>query len=305
MKPSDTTFARDAGSIHPSIVSQFESKKKLTVPKQGTAKEYAGLNDDSTYSEYAWEFLRRNRFYQAMVDGTGPSFDLAQWGYRPTAAHEAGFGLQRVKHYSESHEDSLPHWTPIAAMVDRMQDTVAHFKHHQPRIEYPGAQVAVVCDLAPVFGPATVALQTQADFAVKYLERLLNTGNLLQTSRATGGDTAKESTNKPNRQLLRGCLRLADLLSNPQTLLSEGTEHLPMAKRRGKPGMISIEQAATLLPDYDVAVDKRSTITDRQRRDRAYRYAENAWKLIYGWECLSLLKFGDWDLPPLKNAAPL
>lgn len=136
MNPPDTTLARDAGSIHPPMVSQFEPKKKLAVPKQGSAKEYAALNDDSA-SEYAWEFLRRNRFYQAMVDGTRPSFDLAQWGYRPTAAHEAGFGLQRVKHYSEGHDDSLPHWTPIAAMVDRMQDTVAHFKHHQPRIEIP------------------------------------------------------------------------------------------------------------------------------------------------------------------------
>jgi hypothetical protein len=301
MNPPDTTLARDAGSVHPPMVSQFEPNKKLAVPKFGSAKEYAALNDDSLYSEYAWEFLRRNRFYQAMVDGTRPSFDLAQWGYRPTAAHEAGFGLQCVKHYSESHDDSPPQWTPIEAMVDRMKDTVAHFKHHKPRIEYPGAQVAVVFDLAPVFGPATVALQTQADFAVKYLERLLTTGNLLQTSRATGGEAAKESTNKPNRQLLRGYLRLADILSNPQTLLSEGTDHLPMAKRRGKPGMLTIEQAATLLPDYDVADDKRSTITDRQRRDRAYRYAENAWKLIYGWECLSILKFDQLELPSLKR----
>lgn len=305
MIPSNTAFAREVGRIHPTIVEHFEPKKILGAPRPGTAKEYAALNDDSFYSEYAWEFLRRNRFYQAMVDGTNPSFDLAQWGYRPTPAHEAGFGLQRVKHYSESHNDSLPRWTPIAAMVDRMQDTVAHFKHHQPRIEYPGAQVAVVFDLAPVFGPGTLALQTQADLAVKYLERLLSTSNLLQTSRTTGGEAARESTNKPNRQLLRGYLRLADLLSNPQTLLSEGTEHLPMAKRRGKPGMITIEQAATLLPDYDVADDKRQTITDAQRCDRAYRYADKAWKMIYGWECLGLLKFDEWDLPPPKNAAPL
>lgn len=305
MVPSDTTLIRDPGGVHPPIVAPFEPKKKLPVPKMGTTKEYAGLTDNSTYSEYAWEFLRRNRFYQAMVDGHRPSFDLAQWGYRPTLAHEPGFGLKRVKHYSESHKDSLPLWSPIAAMVDRMQDTIAHYKHLQPRIEYPGAQVAVVFDLAPVFGPGTVALQTQADIAVKYLERLLNTSTLSRASHTTGGQAATEPTNKPNRQLLRVCLKLADLLSNPQALLSEDTEQLPMAKRRGKPGMITIEQAAMLLPVYDANDDKRQTVTDAQRCDRAYRYAEKAWRLIYGWECLCLLKFGEWELPPPKKAAPL
>lgn len=299
MSPSDTTLSRDAGSIHPLMVSEFEPKKKLAVPKQGNAKEYAGLNDDSTYSEYAWEFLRRNRFYQAMVDAKRPSFDLNEWGYRPTPTHEAGFGLQRAKHYSESHEESAPPWTPLAAMAERMQDTVAHFRHLPARIEYPGTQIAVVFDLAPVFGPATTALQTQADFAVKYLERFLSMRNLPQASHAQEGQAATEPANKPNPQLLRGYLRLADVLSNPQSLLAENTD-LPMAKRRGKPGMITIEQAATLMPIYDITTDKRSTITDAQRRDHAYRYAKKARKLIYGWECLCLLKFDPLKLPPLK-----
>ncbi|APW42030.1 hypothetical protein [Rhodoferax saidenbachensis] len=304
MATSNTTFAREVGRIHPTVVEHFEPQTKLGAPKPGNAKEYADLNDDSTYSMYAWEFLRRNRFYQAMVDDLCPSFDLAQWGYRPTPAHEPSFGLTHVKHYSESHEESLPHWAPIMMMAGRMQHTITHFKHHQSPIEYPGAQVAVVFDLAPVFGPGTVALQTQADFAVKYLERLLSTGNLSQAFHASDDETVKEPTNRPNRQLLRGYLRLADVLSNPQTLLSENTD-LPMAKRRGKPGLLTIEQAAALMPDYDVTDDKRQTITDDQRRDRAYRYADKAWKLIYGWECLSLLKFSEWEPPPITKTVPL
>lgn len=295
-----TTLVRDPGSVHPTMVEHFKPKEKILAPNKGTASDYAGLKDDSTYSEYAWEFLRRNRFYQAMVDGNRPAFDLAEWGYRPTPAHEPGFGLRRVKHYTERHDDSPPHWEPFAAMEDRLRHTRRHFKHHRPTIEYPGAQVAVVFDLAPVFGPGTCALQKQADFAVKYLERL-------RKKYVPQEFTAShiEAINQPTKKLLRGYLKLADLVSHPQAQLSEGKEDQPEHKGRARPGIITIKQAATMLPDYYLPVKKQESITDAKRDDAAYRFADEAWKHIYGWECLCLLKFQDWEPPPLENEAPL
>ena len=304
MTSSPSIPSRVPGGIHPLMVANLLPKEKLKAPGIGTAKAYGTLTDGSSYSEYAWEFLRRNRFYQAMVDKRMPAFDLAEWGYRPSPAHEVGFGLKHVKPYTESYENSVPHWTPITAWTDRMQHTLDHFKHHRPQIEYPGAQVAVVFDLEPVFGPGTVALQTQAEIAVKYLERLLAARANAQSGPPTGGEASIEPTYKPRPALLRGYLRLADVLSSPQTLPLTGKEHLPKAKQRNTPSMLTMDEAATLLPDYDVTDDKRENITDGQRLDRARRYADKAYRLIYGWECLNLLKFDAWVLPKPKEEAP-
>ncbi len=291
-----------SGSVHPPMVADLRPKEKLKVPSLSTAKAYGALTDDSSYSEYAWEFLRRNRFYQAMVDKRSPAFDLAEWGYRPSPAHEVGFGLKHVKPYTQSHADAVPHWAPIAEWTDRMQHTIDHLKHHQPQIEYPGSQVAVVFDLAPAFGPGTVALQTQADLAVKYLEQLLAARANAQPAPPDDSKASTEPIYKPKPALLRGYLRLADMLSSPHTLPFK--EHLPKAMQRNTPVMLTMEEAATQMPDYDVTDDKRENITDGQRLDRARRYADKAWRLIYGWECLNLLKFDAWVPTKPKEAAP-
>lgn len=296
---------RVPGGVHPHVVSDFTPKTKLKVPSIDNAKRYGSLDDDSSYSEYAWEFLRRNRFYQSMVDEETPVFDLNQWGYRPSPEHEVGFGLKKIKHYNDSHADAVPYWTPIAVWVARMQRSIDHFKHPSTQIEYPGTQVAVVFDLAPVLGPGTVALQTQANLAVKFLERLVieraesSAKSINAKAEVDGwGDVLPvasklpaEPVNKPAKRLLREYLMIADLLSPNVPALDDS---LPVDMSRPKPKMFTIIEAARLLPYPVGANGKKEKRTDSQLEDRAYRCAEEAWRLIYGWECLNLLKFEEW-----------
>lgn len=308
MASSPSAPPRTPGNVHPPAVAEFQPKEKIKAPGVKSAKAYGTLNDGSSYSEYAWEFLKRNRFYQAMVDKRTPAFDLAQWGYRPTPAHEVGFGLKHVKPYTESHADAIPDWAPIAAWTERLQHTIDHFKNHQPQIEYPGEQVAVVFDLAPICGPGTIALQTQAALAVKFLERLVNERAHISTkvkapaparpASESSTEPLAEPKNRPSKRLLRSYLMIADLLTSTKPALDET---LPVARQNTKPKMPTMEEVAKLLPHYDENNGKAEKLTDAQRLTRAYDYAGAAWGLIYGWECLNLLKFEDWGPPCPKS----
>lgn len=56
--------------LHPPLVAEYLPKKKwLKIPSPNNENVYWGLTDQSSYTEYAWAFLRRNRFYQQLCDG--------------------------------------------------------------------------------------------------------------------------------------------------------------------------------------------------------------------------------------------
>jgi hypothetical protein len=276
--------------IHPAQLSFFKPKLKVPNPKNRNSKSYGFLDDNSSYAKYAWEFLRRNRFYQALIDGVHPSFSIDDWGYRATASHEAHFGLRQKKAYSQEYEEIPPHWWPIAEVEDRMRPIHPNTRLNTVSLEYPRDQIAVVFDLSPGFGPNTVALRTQADLIVAHLQCLV-----IQRAKLRGHkiDKVPEQVNKPSKQLLRTYLMTADLLSNPQYLRTNDNEELPIAMRRFRAPSISPDDAFKILAKSGISGAEANSLP---KGNPVYRFAEKAKAHIYGWHCLTLLKFDTWQI---------
>lgn len=274
----------DRGQIHPRLVVDYKAKTALKFPKQSDANRYGSLTADSPYSEYAWEFLRRNRFYQAMIDNVKPSFNLDDWGYRADLSYPSSCGLtEPYKHYSESYEPNPPDWEPLWAIRTSIEDAMNFKRSGRKVIDCSATQVAFVFDLAPVFGPKFAGLKTQADLAVKCIEEYLSKKQSTTKKDKPAGHYDK------SKNLLRRYLRIADLLTYPRDI--EPNDSAPTGKpKRETP---TIKEAAFLLPDYDFLDEDKSLPSDENRVERTYDYADEAGQFIYKWKCLNLLTFTD------------
>ena len=151
--------------FHPVQVADFQPDKSVCQKRSFTKNKYGNLNDQSTYAEYAWEFLRRNKFYQALIDtGTdnrAPHYPLPSWGYRQSDASEqnseweyhCGLWREPYKHYFEAYSDDLG-WYPIEylrqnmcgalgrAMVARRSSTADNRKRPPNRSNLVGVSIA-------------------------------------------------------------------------------------------------------------------------------------------------------------------
>jgi len=285
-------------AIHPELVANYKHKQNFKIPQQGDAKHYGLLTDESTFAEYAWEFLRRNRFYQAMIDNVKPSFNLDEWGYSAAPCYVSSCGLaEPYKHYAENYkENKEPEWAPLWAIETRMQETLKSKKFARLDIEYPGLQIPFVFDVASVFGPGSIGLQTQADLAVKLIQQQLELRKVQKNTDSEAG-----LVNRPGKPRLRMLLRLADLMSYPQRTESDGD--VPTPKNGSKPAMINATQAASLLEsfNFDDAGDPSDPKIKLSRANITYDRVEKARAFIYEWWCLSLLTFSKQEAEPLRK----
>jgi len=277
-------ISNDRGCLHPRLVADYKPQESLKIKKESGPNQYGSLNDDSPFAEYAWEFLRRNRFYQAMIDNARPYFNIDDWGYRPRPGYPSICGLMEpYKHYSESYGDNPPEWKSFWEIETRIKDAMLQFRRQkQVTIEYPGQQVAFFFDLEEVFGPGVIGLKKQADIAVKQIMAHLGEQALASESE----DIAAKSTYRSNKADLRRYLRLADLLTIPQAIESNGDTSTGKKQRR----VLTIKEAALRLPPYDFGKKDKS---DEEKIKSAYDFADEAREYIYGWKCLTLLTFED------------
>jgi len=91
---------RPTEAIHP------ETTKKFSNPKRKLSQVDMTIKD--SYNEFAWEFLRRNRFYQALVDGRKNLVPESRWGYTCHPNIERTHGLVRLKPYWETYQEGTP-----------------------------------------------------------------------------------------------------------------------------------------------------------------------------------------------------
>jgi hypothetical protein len=274
----------------------------LVIPKENTHKQYGTLTNESSYSAYAWAFVRRNRFYQTLVDKSLPEFRLNDWGYRRAPDEEANFGLLRLKNYKEKFTDGVPvEWIGIHDFFNDIRKQRPSAKHSTNKLEYPTSQVAINFDIGPIHGPGTPAIDIQIKLAKKILDDL---------AKRYGFSDGKR-VNAPSKSLLRALLRIADLLSNPvdpsvakelrlagQPYISRRIVSVRPSDRIAileHPSEIGIKEVAKLLPEFDLQRKRTERLTEKQQVQRASELAVKAWKAIYQWHCLSWLQFDDWE----------
>lgn len=289
--------------IHPPEVAQYRPLKSLSIPTPNDATAYGTLTDESLYSEYAWAFLRRNRYYQQLID-RNTTFPLTHWGYRPSPDHDFGHGLDREKNYFEPFaKGTSPQWHGIYSFEHHLIELTSLRRNRNAsmrEIEYPSQQVAVVFDLAPLLGEGSSVLGIQLDRARALLQKM-RPGQGISTKRAKG----------PSKQLLRSQLRIADLLSSPEELaIAREANPNSLAANQQKAALKNLEltykpanslgmsDIVDLIPSFDL---KRSSLdtakigpTKEQRLKRVSELAVSAWRNMYCWDLLNWLQYDDW-----------
>lgn len=277
--------------IHPAAVSAFRSAKSITKPKPSTQRNYGDLSDRSTYAEYAWEFLRRNRFYQQLLDGTLHSASLDEWGYQASPDRNVTCGLARLKPYEQLYADKPPVWEPIDQIVVRINESLAHFRHQRTKLEYPESQMAFAFDLCAIFGPNEIGLNLQSSIATQVLQGFIVTKKISSGFTATAPVSKKPDALK---EKLRKCLLVADLLSHPRAAYAE-SKGINVRSQSGPTSVPQVKVVASLLPDHIFNnAEKATGITDQQKEDRTYGLAGKAREYIYDWKCLNLLTLDQW-----------
>lgn len=310
---SNKILQKKRSGVHPNDVSHLRNIPPLVIPKPNDEKSYGTLSDASKYSEYAWAFLRRNRFYQALIDKTTPALDQNAWGYRREPEANAGFGLVKEKDYREAYATGKPvEWQAIHDFRQRMQRVYRPTDSTTTRLEYPRSQIEIIFDFGPVMGPGTPAIEIQIALAQEKLKELAKKF-ATELEKKTGIST-EQRKNAPKKQMLRAQLRIADLLSEPKALVmaKESRVHKtpgnvnPQSRspatatkeRRHllelKSTKIAIKDAAKLLPDFDLQRKNSPRLSETQLEGRASELAVAAYKSIYEWQCLSWLQFDDW-----------
>jgi hypothetical protein len=316
LQPKFNILSYSNKGIHPDGVQHYQPKEDLDIPSQGDSKRYGTLTDETSYSEYAWEFLRRNRFYQAMIDEARPSFNIEDWGYRASPSHEASCGIIRpFKHYSDGYAETTirsktdaqdgdeendtnvdedlrlrdislnyPKWEPGLLIEDRLKSTLRSRQFSDSHNEYPGLQVPFFFDITQTFGPGSIGLKVQADKAVETIEKYLTTKGL-----------QPGLMYQPSKEKLRRFLRLADLLTYPQKMKADGDESSGCERQ-----LLTVTQAAHHLKEFnfipegedqDESVPQGSKTTKEQRESVTRERLKVVRSYVYGWKCLNLLTY--------------
>jgi hypothetical protein len=148
--------ARPVQEIHP------ESSKRFSKPRHNKWK-LVTLDEESSYHEFAWEFLRRNRFYQALVDAKENALPETAWGYKWAAQATRTHGLTRLKPYCESYSDgNPPAWQGLDSFAQRLPSTVSQ-DSSQVTLNLQAGQVAIVFDVGGILnGQSAWDIQTWA-----------------------------------------------------------------------------------------------------------------------------------------------
>lgn len=293
------------GKFHPVEVAHYEPQKGMSQQRSFSKTQYDKLTDKSTYAEYAWEFLRRNKFYQALIDaGTDdkvPYYPLPSWGYRQSDGNEqnseweyhCGLWSEPYKHYSEAYSDGLA-WYPIEYLRQNMCGAVGR----TTTLEDKSTQLHITIDLGHKFGPNVSGLKKQLEIAEKAIIALHNKVN-------NAGHLGQLEASLTTKGVLRRYLYIADLFTGERSIKKE------IDKRNGI-GDVSIKKiGARVLSAKEVAakinakLDAHHATTDSigKDADKASKYiastdsigkdADEAFKYIYQWKCLKLLTLTD------------
>jgi hypothetical protein len=158
---------RPPESIHPL------STASINIPEHEEFTQ-VDLTELDSFPEFAWEFLRRNRFYQALIDTPKTALPASAWGFMGNPNLPRTHGLSVLKPYRESYtEGEMPEWLGIDTFAARLP-TSSSSKPETISIDLQPGQVALVFDVSGLLNGHS-PLQIQLDAARQRLWNLSET----------------------------------------------------------------------------------------------------------------------------------
>lgn len=265
---------RPTGAIHPESTNKFSESKKPVKSIE--------VNQHSSYGEFAWEFLRRNRFYQALVERKRYRVPETQWGYKWNPAVSRSHGLVRLKPHWESYQKGEPpSWLGLGSFAEQLP-LATSMEYISVEVKLRPGQIAVVFDVGNLIAGQS-PWQKQAD-AVEQRLKLLCKNDF--DSEPIGG--------KPDhRSVLLRRLKMFDMLSAGKTLAfaADALDLTYKKKKTGKKVNSPIE--------YFRLPSKQKPITT------AYDDATEAYNLVYRHGYMNLLRGDDFYIIKGNHFVPL
>lgn len=314
----DQVLEKQHGGVHPKRVDDYVPKFPIDIPAANNEKAYGVLTDSSTYSEYAWAFLKRNRFYQSIVDKRKiTDLEIEHWGYFSNEQPLYPYALIKVKPYTEEHDGvgTKVEWCGIHSFLGQLRP----LKQPGPKmarkvieIEFPKHQVGLIFDIGPTLGDNTTSIDQQIAMARIHLHELAE-AEKFSVHRI-------RKSRKPDKTTLRDQLRVADLLSSPSLISvpknNDGTSaNIPAELLAKSP--LSISDVADLLSSFErhrgipdggknvtatalssspyKELSNNTKESKKQLLSRMSTLSVDAWDNIYNWRFLNWLQYDDWS----------
>jgi len=252
---------RPVEAIHPESTGKFDKPKRKLSQVELTVKD--------SYNEFAWEFLRRNRFYQALVDGHKNLVPESQWGYTCHPNIARTHGLVQLKPYWETYRDGdPPAWIGLDSFAERLPITT-NMEFNTAVIELQPGQVAVVFDVAGlIHGQSPWDIQAWA--VRERLKELCE--NEFYTNEISG--------KPPHKKVLIRRLKMFDLLDEGRTLVKAAIE---LRYRQRKP-VSKVKNSQSPFAPMHLQLGKSEPVTT------AFDDASEAYKLVYRHGYIALLR---------------
>lgn len=310
---------RQRSDVHPTLLANWGPKHQIEPEIILDTDNYDGLNDNSTFSEYAWAFLRRNRFYQMLVDSPENAYAVSLWGHKPndepddeteapvgrgrisrdiTVHKKFHCGLVKIKPYSEAYTEGVPvEWRGIHTFYKELSSyprTATRPQPQWPEVSRIG-EMAFVFDVDYLHGPETNAIDIQLKIA---RELMIEEANKI-------GCPPQVSNNPPSRQELRAMLHVTDLLSLEEKRGKQETNKPAEVGNKlekeqdtdQKKAESRLKRVASKLLPQDVwrNGNEKENDSNQTRYKRASELVTAAYQAIYEWKLLTWLQFDDWS----------
>lgn len=196
---------RPRGGIHPIQLPPARYKAPQIWPsKLGDDKKYGTLTDRTNFQEYAWEFLRRNRYFQIAQLSGDWTLDETLYGASTTKDRPRTWGLASDHHHRYSFCKPHSTITAIWAAAKPKLFVNSQIGDIASGLEYPASQVVILFDLGPQLNGHSCI-----DAQIKEAKRML-----LARSKKFEGRTGVKEYPENGRRKLRDLLRIVDLFSN-------------------------------------------------------------------------------------------
>ncbi|MDR7050804.1 hypothetical protein J2X54_003291 [Duganella sp. 3397] len=285
---STKVYVRPRSEFHPHEVADQFPLHAFLPNEPGDASRYGILTDETPFRHYAWEFLRRNRFFQRQQDGINrrrhDRDDDIEWGFQPSQDRLPTTGLSNAIHYSRDYisetvekkwpgKPAVVQWEIATEMLSRLT-LPKNLPRQSAGLEYQESQVSIIFDLVSL-APGIAAIDLQLEIARERLVALA----------AMQGNLVAKRPSTPSRGKLRNLLRIVDLFS---------------CQDRRRVGEVTETYFKKYKSIHELQLaDKK--LSKKSREGHVGDLLDRAFSYVYCREYLQLLAFDPWPWIDLKS----